>query len=209
MKPSRHLVREAWEYFLLYLPLGCMVLVALGTYWMVRSSPPPNAPAQPVALRHDPDYFMDGFSVKTFDASGRVRSEVVGSRARHYPDTQWLEIEEIQIRSYDDKGQLTTARADHGLTNEDGSQVQLMGHAVVLREGAGNVAGNPPQLEFRGEFLHAFLRTEQVKSHKPVELVRGNTRFSADRLDYDNVDQLLQLEGHVRGTIGAGPGARP
>ena len=202
MKQPRHLVREAWEYFLLYLPMACMVLVALGTYWMVRSTPPPNAPAQPSVARHDPDYFMEDFSVKTFDATGRVRSEVLGTRARHFPDTQWMEINNIQIRSFDDKGQLTTAHADLGLTNEDGSQVQLIGNAVVVREGTNN-AGNAstPRLEFRGEFLHAFMTTEQIKSNKPVELTRGTTHFTADHLDYDNVEQLLKLDGRVRGTI--------
>ena len=199
MKPGRHLVRDAWEYFLLYLPMACMVVVALGTYWMVHNTPPPRGPQQAAVLRHDPDYFMDGFSVKTFDAEGRVRSEIVGAKARHFPDTQWLEVDGIQIRSFDDKGQLTTAHADRGLTSDDGSQVQLIGHAVVLREVS-------PRIEFRGEFLHAFLRTEQIKSHLPVEMVRGNTRFSADRLDFDNVEQTLKLDGRVRGTIGAPSG---
>jgi hypothetical protein len=30
-----------------------------------------------------------------------------------------------------------------------------------------------PQLEFRGEFLHAYLDTERVTSNKPVTLIRG------------------------------------
>lgn len=207
MKSPRDLVREAWEYFLLYLPLACMVVVALGTYWMVRSTPAPNAPAQPRAVKHDPDYFMDGFSVKTFDGSGHVRSEITGAHARHYPDTQWLEINDIRIRSYDTKGQLTTARADFGLTNEDGSQVQLMGNAVVIREAASSEgsATSAPRLEFRSEFLHAFMTTEQIKSSKQVELIRGDSRFTADRLDYDNVEQVLRLEGRVRGTLGGNP----
>jgi lipopolysaccharide export system protein LptC len=56
-------------------------------------------------------------------------------------------------------------------------------------------------MEYRGEFLHAFLTTEKVKSHKPVELLRGQDRFTADSLDFDNVDQILQLQGRVRGTL--------
>ena len=150
---------------------------------------------------------MDGFSIKTFDAGGRVRSEVMGTHAAHYPDTQSLEIKNIRIRSYDDKGQLTTAQADLGLTNEDGSQVQLIGNAVVVRDSSGgkDSSDNPPRLEYRGEFLDAFMTTEQIKSHKPVQLTRGNSHFSADRMDYDNVAQVLKLDGRVRGTIGGSP----
>lgn len=199
-------LREAWDRFLLYLPLACMAVLALGTYWMVRSAP---APAEPVAVRApstDPDYFMEGFSVKTFDAAGRVRSEVMGAKVRHYPDTRLLEIDGIRIRSFDAKGQLTVASAMRGLTNEDGSEVQLIGNARVVREAAtGPAAPATPRMQFSGEFLHAFLNTERITSHKPVELVRGKDRFTADRMDFDNAEQLLQLTGRVRGTLVPAP----
>ena len=34
-----------------------------------------------VSATHDPDYFMKKFSVKTFDATGRLKSEVTGADA--------------------------------------------------------------------------------------------------------------------------------
>jgi lipopolysaccharide export system protein LptC len=200
------LVREVWDRFLLYLPLACMAVLALGSYWMVRSAPPVAATIAPRAQQHVPDYFMDGFAVKTFDASGFMRSEVLGDKVRHYPDTQWMEIDGLHIRSFDAQGHLTTASADRGLTNEDGSEVQLMGHALVVRE-AGAVKGEKasPPMQYRGEFLHAFMNTERLKSHKPVELQRGGDRFTADRMDFDNVEQVLQLDGRVHGTLVPAP----
>lgn len=196
------ILKDAWDRFLLYLPLAFMGLLALGTYWLVRSAPPANGPVVEKAVRHEPDYFMEGFSVKTFDSVGRIRTEVLGDKARHYPDTQWMEIDRIRIRSFDERGRLTTATANRGLTNEDSSEVQLIGNAVVVREAdVGKRAEAAPRMEYRGEFLHAFMKTEQVKSHKPVELLRGNDRFTADSLDFDNVDQVLQLHGRVRGIL--------
>jgi lipopolysaccharide export system protein LptC len=58
-----------------------------------------------------------------------------------------------------------------------------------------------PRMEFRGEFLHAFLDTERVKSHLPVELTRGSDRFTADGMDYDNLSQVMELRGRVRGVL--------
>jgi lipopolysaccharide export system protein LptC len=194
--------KDAWERFLLYLPLVVMGLLALGTYWLVRSTPSlgPTLDARPPS--HEPDYFMEGFSVRTFDATGRIRSEVSGEKARHFPDTQWMEIDGIHIRSFDERGRMTTATAKRGLTNEDASEVKLLGNAVVVREAAPSLPPNAaPRLEYRSEFLHAFMTTEQVKSNKPVELFRGKDRFSADSLDFDNVEQVLQLRGRVRGTL--------
>lgn len=196
------LLRDAWDRSLLYFPLVSMGILALGTYWLVRSTPPSGGPAVERVVRHEPDYFMENFSVRTFDATGRVRTEVVGAKARHYPDTQWLEIDNIRVRSFDEQGRVTTATAQRGLTNEDSSEVQLMGEARVVREADSVEIANPaPRMEFRSEFLHAFMHTERVKSHLPVEFLRGGDRFSADRLDFDNVEQVLQLSGRVRATL--------
>lgn len=196
------MLKDFWDRFVLYLPLLVMAGLALATYWLVHNAPTIGAPTAPLAVTHEPDYFMNGFSVRTFDAAGRVRSEVLGDKARHYPDTQWLEIDAIRIKSYDDKGRLTTATAVRGLTNEDSSEVQLLGNALVVREASAPNAGTvSPRMEYRGEFLHAFMTTERVLSHKPVVITRGNDRFSADTLDYDNVDQVIQLRGRVHGTL--------
>ncbi len=194
--------RETWERFLLYFPLISMGLLALGTYWLVRSTPPGSGPAPQRVAVHEPDYFMHEFSVKTFDAAGRVRTEIQGARARHYPDTLSLEIDQVRVRSFDAQGRITTATAEHGLTNEDSSEVQLTGNAVVVREADASQGGMAsPRMEYRGEFLHAFMNTERVQSHKPVELLRGKDRFTADRMEFDNVEQVLQLKGRVRGTL--------
>lgn len=202
MWSARALFREAADRFLLYLPLACMALLALGTYWMVRTSPPPQVPAAARVQGHEPDYFMHGFAVSTYDANGRLRSEVRGERVRHYPDTKWLEIDAIRIRSFDESGRLTTASAQRGITNEDGSEVQLIGSAQVVRESSAEPGQPPlPRAEYRSEFLHAFMDSERVKSHKPVELVRGKDRFTADAMDFDNAEQVLELRGRVRGTL--------
>ena len=56
-------------------------------------------------------------------------------------------------------------------------------------------------LQFRGEFLHVFARTERLRSHKPVEVTRGRDRFSADAMDYDHQARTLELRGSVRVTL--------
>lgn len=193
-------LKVAWDRFMLYVPLVTMALLALGTYWLVRGTPDVVGVEVKKPLSHDPDYFLEGFTLKTFDASGRLRTEVMGDKARHYPDTQWLEIDGIHIRSFDEQGRITIASAQRGLTNEDTSQVQLLGNARVVRE-ADSKSPSVPRMEFRGEFLHAFLTTEVVRSHKPVELQRGSDHFSADAMDFDNVDQVLQLRGRVKATL--------
>ena len=97
--------------------------------------------------------------------------------------------------------------ADRALTNADGTEVQLFGNAIVTREPLPAKAGAPaqPRLEFRSEFLHAFTKTERVRSDQPVTLTRGGDRFTADGMEYDHLNQVLQLRGRVRGVLMPGP----
>jgi lipopolysaccharide export system protein LptC len=75
----------------------------------------------------------------------------------------------------------------------------------VVREG---LEGEDP-IEFRGEFLHAFLNTERVRSHLPVTVTRGGMEVHADAMDYDNLERVVQLKGHVTATIPpTAPGSR-
>lgn len=196
------LLREAWERFWLYFPLVFMGILALGTYWLVRSTPPPSAAVVAQAPRHEPDYFMRNFSARTFDQAGRLRMELMGAEIRHYPDTQQLEIEQVRIRAYDAGGRLTTATAERALANEDATEFQLIGNARLVREPDARPDARPSQrLEFRSEFLHAFLQTERLRSHRPVQWMRGNDQFWAARMDFDNVEQTMLFSGGVRGTL--------
>lgn len=192
--------RSTWDRLAIYLPVILMALLALGTYWLASNTPSfMGAPAAERPPVHEPDYFMRGFSVKTFGPAGRLRSEVFGTEARHYPDTDTLEIDNPRMRSYNESGALTVATGDRAISNADGSEVQLIGNAVVTR--APPPGSEAPRMEIRGEFLHVFVNTEQVRSHKPVVLIRGNDRFTADALDYDHLERIGELHGRVRGTL--------
>lgn len=196
------LLLTAWDRLSTYLPIMVMGFMALGTYWLVQNTPKIDAPAVARPLRHESDYFMNNFSVTTFVESGRLRSEVFGLAARHFPDSDTLEIDRIRVRSFDERGRLTTATADRALTNSDASVVELFGNALLIREAAPGPSGSmAPRIEFRGEYLHANTETERIKSNRPVELRRGTDVFSGDSMDFDNVGQIMVMQGRVKGLI--------
>ena len=198
--------QQGWERLSLYLPVLLMGLLALGTWWLVRNAPAPLAASQSAAAPDQPDYSMKNFAVKSFDATGRLQSEVMGETARHYPGTDTLEIDQARMRSVNEEGRVVTARANRALSNGDGSEVQLYGNAIVTREASAPEGRAPvPRLEFQGEFLHAWVNEERVRSDQPVTLKRGADTFTADSMDYDNLEQVMQLRGRVRGTLMPAP----
>ncbi len=195
-------VRRAADRAAVYLPLVLMGIVALGTYLLARNTPVFLPASEPAAPTHVPDYFLRDFTVRSFDAKGRLKSEVSGTEGRHYPDTDTLEIDQPRMRAYNERGQVTVATAKRALSNGDGSEVQLFGDAIVTRQPGVDASGKRmPRIEVRGEFLHLFVNTEQLKSHKPVVLERDGDRFTGDSLDFTNLDQQLQLTGRVRGVL--------
>jgi len=195
-------VLRIWERLSMYLPLLMMGLLALGTYWLVRNTPPAPAAETARAVTHEVDYFMHRVTVKTFDDTGRLKSELFGTEARHFADTGTLEIDQVRMRAVNPQGLLTTATANRALSNDAGNEVQLVGDALVIRESQQQADGSwLPRLEFRGEFLHVFMDDERVKSHLPVVITRGQDQFSGDTLAYDNLSQVADLQGRVKGIL--------
>lgn len=177
-----------------YLPLLLMALLALVTWWLVKNTPGPERATADRAARQEPDYTMQRFTLQRFDPEGRLQVQVEGEQLRHYPDVDTLEIDTVRIRAFAPDGSVTLATARRALANGDASEVQLLGGAQVQRSG-GPIA---TPIEFEGEFLHAFLRTEQLRSHLPVLVRQGSSELRAGGLEYDNVKQLAQLKGPVR-----------
>ena len=193
---------RTWERIAIYIPVLLMGLLALGTYWLVRNTPAALVPETTRAVSSEPDYYMRKFGIKTFDEAGQLKSDVSGAEVRHYPDTDTLEIDQAVIRSYSLEGRLTTSTGNRALSNGDGSEVQLIGNAHVVREASVGPDGQAvPRLEFRGEFLHVYVNEERVKSHLPVVITRGSDQFAGDDFAYDNLDRVADLKGRVKGVL--------
>ena len=176
-----------------YLPVLLMGLLALGTWWLIKNTPVPGGERAAVAPRHEPDYAMTNFLVQRFSADGAMRVQIEGDMLRHYPDTDTLEIDNARIRAIAPDSRVTLASAKRALSNGDASEVQLLGGAQVLRE----AVASDDAIEFRSEFLHAFLATERVRSHLPVTVKRGATEVRADGMEYDNLARVVELKGHM------------
>ena len=182
-----------------YLPMLLMALLAASTWWLVKNTPVFDTSPTPAVLRHEPDYTMTRFSVQRFAPGGAGQARIEGDTLRHYPDTDTVEIDNARIRAIAADGRVTVATATRALSNADGSEVQLLGGAHVVRE----AREKEQAIHFRGEFLHAFLNTERVRSHLPVTVTRGATQVRADAVDYDNLSGVIRFSGRMRGVFEA------
>ena len=191
-------LQRVWEQVSIYLPVFLMAVLAMGTWWLVRNAPKPVQGPVEQQVSDDPDYVMDKFSVHQFDATGRLQSVMTGDQARHLPRSDTMEVDAIRTRTVAPDGMVTSTSAQRGISNSDSSEVQLVGDARVLRTSPTQPAQT---MQVSGDFLHAWTNEERVQSHVPVVIQRGKDQFSGNQMEYDNLSQVIQLNGRVRGVI--------
>lgn len=194
----KNTLQRVGERVSIYLPVLLMAVLAMGTWWLVRNAPKPLRGEEQQQVSTAPDYVMEQFAIHQFDADGRLQSVMTGDEARHLPVSDTLEVDTVRTRSIAPDGMVTTTSARRGISNSDSSEIQLIGDAEVQRV----LPQQPGQaLRVTGEFLHAWTNEERVESHLPVVVQRGKDQFTGDSMEYDNLDQVIQLKGRVKGII--------
>ena len=199
------------ERVLAYLPVLLMGLLAVFTWWLVRSSALPPAAETTATPPQTVDYAMTGFVLARYGSDGMLRSRIEGDLIQHFPATDRVEIQGVRLRSVDAAGRLMLGRADRALSNSDATLVRLEGSARVSREatpeqnGDRNGNGNG-RIEIRGEILEILGAEERVRSTQPVTVITGSGELRAGSLDYNRRDRVALLGGRVTGQLRPGPG---
>ncbi len=179
-----------------YLPLLLMAVLALATWWLVKSSPRPQSGASARPVSAEPDYTMSNFALERFDALGRLKMRIEGAELRHYTDTDRIEIDRSQITAYNAEGRVTRAQSQRAVGQGDGSELQLLGGAEVVST---DVNGVP--ISIRGEALQAYVQLQRLQSEQPVVVQHGGSEVRAAGLVYEHDKGLLELKGRVRARL--------
>jgi lipopolysaccharide export system protein LptC len=122
-----------------------------------------------------------------------VRHELRGKELRQYKDDRTLEVDQPQLLRQAAAGGTQRASAQRAISNADGSDVQLLGQAVVRREAPGK-----PIVEIKSDALFVFQPDELVRSNKPVSIVRGKDEYSGSGMVYRGLQGTFELEGPAR-----------
>jgi lipopolysaccharide export system protein LptC len=196
-------LRRLLDRLTIYLPLILFALLALSSWWLVRSMPELLPQGIDKQLRQDPDYRLDQFTVKSFDASGRMVREVTGASATHFPATQALHIQDIRLLAENDEGVQIRAQAQQGISTETDQRFTLQGQARVTRTvaEARTTQRSALPMSLQGERLTVWTDEERLVSELPVELRRGQEVITAQTLNFDTRSGQYELQGRVRAVL--------
>lgn len=191
-------MRQLWLRLSAWSPIVLLALAAAFSWWVaqvvMRAEQGPKIGPAHSAL---PDYMLREFSAASYNAQGQLGAVLRGTQMDHRPDTDTFEITAPRLRAVSPQGIVTTASAQRGLSNKDGSNVQLFGHAVVERSGT---AGQPP-LIVRGDFLNIFPQQQIIQSNQPTVVQQGQTVFSANTVDFNAIAGTASMQGRVKAVI--------
>ncbi len=186
-----------WRRLSLLLPPLLMVLLAALSWWVAQEA---GRGAGGGSGAHEPpqkpDYFLHDFHTRTFDAQGQITAQLSGQAMQHIPGNDTVRITQPSLRAQTAQGVITTAQAQAGISNSDGSDVQLLGDAVVHR-----LAPNAPELTVRSDFLNVFPNAQRITSNKPSTVQRGDSLFSGGNLEMNGLDGTFAMKGQVSGTV--------
>lgn len=194
-KTAQQSMRAVIDILLGWLPLLVLGMLLMVTIWLVRTAPSPVHTSGAKPPQHLADYDVRHFTLNTYNLSGQLQSSMTGASAEHFEDSLTTLVQQPHLWVYSKEGRVTEATAKRALSNEDGSEVQLLGQAEVYRE---PISDRSQSLRVKSEFLHFFANTDSMQTDLPVSVVRGKDTFRSDKLTADNLDQTMKMRGRVQ-----------
>ena len=167
--------------------------LAFGTFWMAQLMESDTGLSTD-ALKNEPDYIVEHFSVVRMSPAGQPRYIVSGDKLTHRPVDDTAEIEKPLVQSIGEGVAPTTisakrARVDHGNT-----QVHLMGDVNVDRKAT---ATTRPMI-MRTQALTVYPEDDQMKTDQPFEIVSDGATMNGTGLFVDNTTRKVNVNTRVR-----------
>jgi len=107
-----------------------IILLAVVSGWVFESiDKKPIIPTD--KLRHDPDYFLKGFTATTMDKAGKPAYQIKANHLEHYPDDGSMKLELPFITFYENNIKAWTAQANKAVILKDNEKIHLTGDVVL------------------------------------------------------------------------------
>jgi len=188
----------AWSPVLL---LGSLAAL---TYWLNAQVQPPPARIDGTA-RHDPDFYIENFRAVSFDADGRVRQSLAGSRAEHYPDDESVDFFSPSLALTDPGQPRMSIVAESGTVSGDRETVTFRGNVHGVRDPlpAGTPAANGPtgQVTFSADSLRVVPKKGHAETDGPVTIEEPRGIIHGVGMVLDNEAKTVKLKSGVHGTL--------
>ena len=175
------------------LPLMLAALLAGLTYWLdhvVQNDTTPRA-----NRRHDPDYFVDKFTVRRFGLDGTLQHTVSADRMVHFPDDDTTEVVAPHVVYETEPKTDITART--AWLDSKGTHIRLNDDVRIVRAGR----DSQPETVITTSVLYVTPDDETAYTKAPVVITQGKSVVTGVGLEANNKSEVAVLSGPVHGTF--------
>jgi lipopolysaccharide export system protein LptC len=119
--------------------------------------------------RHDPDAFVEDFTLDRYDANGALQYRLAAPKMRHYPDDDSSEIDLPYLENFRTDAPKVEMRAKLAVVTENGKHVELKNDVKIVRE----AYGKSPELVATTSALTVLPDEGRAFNNLPVRIVEG------------------------------------
>jgi len=177
------------------LPIALLALVAGLSYWLEKTTEAQEV-RNSANHRHDPDYWVDNFTVRRFSESGLLTQSLLAKHMVHFPDDETTELTSPTLTIHR-SDRPTKVVSNTAWLSKDGKEVRLKGNVQVSRPAVGAI----PQTLIETEALTVYPDDEKTVGTVPVTITRGTNVMHGSGIEYLGKEKTAQLQGRVHGTF--------
>lgn len=173
-------------------PIGMLMTLAALTFWLDRATQIQES--GPAVKRHDPDYYVDNFTVRRFDPKGALQHTLKATHMVHFADDDSTEVSKPDLTYHTLRPTRITAES---------AWLDSGGKTVIFRDNVVVVHSNPnaPPTEIRSPSLTVLPDDEIARTADPVVITQGLSVIHGRGMESNNKTRLATLGGRVNGVI--------
>jgi lipopolysaccharide export system protein LptC len=177
------------------LPLILVGMLVAFTFWLDRLAQP-VALGSGAAIRHDPDYMVDGLSAMRMSDSGAARYTLSAAKMVHYPDDDTTLLTTPRLVNLGVAKAPVTITSNQAVVSSNGEHVYFQDDVRVTRA----AFGDSSELLLRTAFLHVIPDDNLAMTDRAVTITDAATTVTAVGLELNSETRVMKLLAKVRGT---------
>ena len=173
-----------------------LALLAGLSFWLKKAvEPPGEAPGS--KTRHEPDAIAENFTVRQYDAGGRIARRLSAPYMEHFPDDDSSELKSPKLVRHKPDAPDMTLTGDRARVTSKGETVLLEENVVATRA----ATAERPQLVARMPDLTVKPDDGVAYTASPVEITEGPSWMKGTGMHIDNNTATFQLQSQVTGLL--------
>lgn len=171
-------------------------LLAGLSFWLKKAvEAPPQKPSK--AVRHEPDAIAENFTVRQYNAEGRVARRLTAPYMEHFPDDDSSELKSPVLVRHKPGAPDMTLTGDKATVTSKGEVVYLEDNVRATRA----ATRDRPELVARMPDLTVKPDEGVAYTASPVEITEGPSWTKGVGMHVDNNTSTFQLQSEVTGLL--------